>query len=614
MADSGVKSPNIPSSSIVEDFMGNRNGSTVRIPADAAALQLLATGPFQMLTNAGKLFETLAELNAAAVGDFTPWVFADPDGEKNGIYRRIGSAWVWAMPLPYSFIKATNSGVGTPSAIQADTGIPVSEAALVIVPIAETSDESPVAISFNGQAALTVKSNSGNDIAEGGLIAGMLIVGVKDGETFRLITDQANSAIVAQAEAFAQQARGYRDDTATAGEEIAEYIVEAQGWSTKAKEWAVSMNLIDGSYHSAAYWANQSYLTGGVPIGTKVAMYGNGATTPPGYIKWIPGFEVTSALPDLRAYGLANGWAVNGNGNPVLPAGDSLFERMWLPGQTRDAGRAFGTVQADAFQGHKFELLTNAGGRGTSTVVGQVDVIDGSTTGSVTNRIGNPITDGTNGAPRTATETRVANVTFTWFIKAYSAPIDAATVAAAQVLSDLADARARVAALEASQGWKYVGRYQPSAAAYALVPNLSAYKKIRLKGRVQKSVTNEAILLQFSADNGNAFVTTSTYGQAYYGQQAAAAMINTSSLSGVAISVTNLVNSNDMEFEITIDRLNEAAQTHILGKAGGYNTSSVLFATSYYARQTDSTIFNALRLIAPTGTLTGDFIVEGIAA
>lgn len=72
-----------------------------------------------------------------------------------------------------------------------------------------------------------------------------------------------------------------------------------------------------------------------------------------------------------------------------------------------DAARVLGSTQTDAFQGHKH---TNGVGGGAPTVVT-------GTFGIGTGTTGNPINDGTNGVPRTATETRPYNIALLGCIK-----------------------------------------------------------------------------------------------------------------------------------------------------------------------------------------------------
>ncbi|ANM12037.1 hypothetical protein [Rhizobium sp. N324] len=164
------------------------------------------------LASGGKVYAT----RAALYGDLSQppntmaWVIGDPTASYNGIYRKNGAAnsgsWTWLADLPYSFIVATDMGSGTPNAIQAASSIPVSQSALIILGVFEANTGSPVTVSFNGGSSLTVKTNSGNDVLAGGLIAGMQLLGVISGSTFRLVSDQVTSAIIAAAEDAADRA------------------------------------------------------------------------------------------------------------------------------------------------------------------------------------------------------------------------------------------------------------------------------------------------------------------------------------------------------------------------------------------------------------------------
>lgn len=136
------------------------------------------------------------------------WVMGDTVPANNGIYRKVGASgsgsWVRMGDLPFAFIMATNAGAGTPDAIVATSSLPVPAAdgaALISVNIVSDNTTAPVTVAFNGGAPLTIKTMSGNDVAPGGLTAGMIVTGFKAGSTFRMITDQASAAIQAAAEA-----------------------------------------------------------------------------------------------------------------------------------------------------------------------------------------------------------------------------------------------------------------------------------------------------------------------------------------------------------------------------------------------------------------------------
>ncbi|WP_201269937.1 hypothetical protein [Sinorhizobium meliloti] len=157
-----------------------------------------------------KSTKALLDADLAHAADVTAWVYADPTVANNGIYSKSGASgsgsWSFILPLPFSFIIASDTGAGTPNAIQATTSLPVSSSALVWMNVFEANTASPVTVSFNGGTALTIKTNSGNDVAPGGLTAGMIVMGIVSGSTFRLVSDQASASIVAAAEAAADRA------------------------------------------------------------------------------------------------------------------------------------------------------------------------------------------------------------------------------------------------------------------------------------------------------------------------------------------------------------------------------------------------------------------------
>ena len=159
------------------------------------------------LTNGGLIFASKALLDASLnyAANTMAWVLGDATVANNGIYRKIGASgtgsWTRVADLPFSFIIASDVGAGTANAIQATTSIPVSESALIWMNVFEANTASPVTVSFNGGSALTIKTNTGNNIATGGLVSGMIVLGVVSGSTFRILNDQVSSAIIAAAEA-----------------------------------------------------------------------------------------------------------------------------------------------------------------------------------------------------------------------------------------------------------------------------------------------------------------------------------------------------------------------------------------------------------------------------
>jgi len=150
-------------------------------------------------------------------------VIADSTVAFNGIYRKAGGSgsgsWSRVADLPYSFIRLSDAGAGTANAIVATSSIPLPTAAystLFLMNVFE-ANTGAVTIAANGAAARPLKTNSGNDIVDGGLTAGMLAAFVDDGTNFRLVSDQASAVIQAAAEAALALAEAAVDIVAASG-------------------------------------------------------------------------------------------------------------------------------------------------------------------------------------------------------------------------------------------------------------------------------------------------------------------------------------------------------------------------------------------------------------
>lgn len=190
---------------------------------------LAETEQLSSLTPYGdRFYGSKAELDADLAHDAPAGaiVFADPVADNVGIYRKIGASgsgsWVQVIKgLPgYSFQIAGNAGAGTANAIVATTGLPISGAQLIALPIVATNTASPVTVSFNGGTALTIKTaSSGINPAIGGLQSGMTVWGYVSGSNFQLISDQASAAIQAAAEAAQAASELARDEAETARDE-----------------------------------------------------------------------------------------------------------------------------------------------------------------------------------------------------------------------------------------------------------------------------------------------------------------------------------------------------------------------------------------------------------
>ncbi|MCO6386344.1 glycoside hydrolase family 55 protein [Aliihoeflea sp. 40Bstr573] len=128
------------------------------------------------------------------------------------------------LTLPNLLIRATDTGAGTPNAIQATTNLtlPAGDAtALIALNIFEMNTGSPVTVSFNGGAALTIKTVAGNNVEPGALPGGTNVLGIRVGTNFQLFSDQASAALLTEMEELLEDFQtlflGVRADDPTTG-------------------------------------------------------------------------------------------------------------------------------------------------------------------------------------------------------------------------------------------------------------------------------------------------------------------------------------------------------------------------------------------------------------
>lgn len=268
-----------------------RDFVTDGVPASGAnkpkkrEIRTLLAGYEQIITaftsNGGLIYSSLALLNAdlSRPANSMAWVMGDPIAANNGVYGKVGASgagsWTRRADLPFPVIVAEDNGAGTPNAIQATSAIPVSSSSLVTLTIYESNTSSPVSISFNGGDPLVMKTNSGNDIQPSGLPS--VVLGRVSGSTFRLVSDVVSSAIVAQAEAAANDARDYRDQAqaAAAGVTLPSAVAgtflrqksDASGYETRtpaqvASDINVQQRNVDGGFTMSATSTTQAWDNG----------------------------------------------------------------------------------------------------------------------------------------------------------------------------------------------------------------------------------------------------------------------------------------------------------------------------------------------------------------
>jgi hypothetical protein len=99
----------------------------------------------------------------------------------------------------------------------------------------------------------------------------------------------------------------------------------------------------------------------------------------------------------------------------VLPDLRGEFVRGWDDGRGVNPGRALLTLELDAFQGH-FHEQWGVANQGQNT--GLADTVKNPSNLLSSDSVRKPTTDGTNGTPRTASETRPRSIAFNYIVRA----------------------------------------------------------------------------------------------------------------------------------------------------------------------------------------------------
>jgi microcystin-dependent protein len=194
-------------------------------------------------------------------------------------------------------------------------------------------------------------------------------------------------------------------------------------WYNNVQEEIVNVILaaggtLDGNNRAQMLAAIQQLIVSGGAPGEIVFFAKN--TAPVGYLKANGAAISRGAYSALfAAIGTTFG-AGDGSTTFSVPDLRGRFARGWVDDGTVDTGRAFGSSQTDALQGHYHSPIFNPGGGAVSSnVITTTTSSVGGGAGSVLvgTVAGSPATDGTNGTPRTAAETRPNNIALLACIK-----------------------------------------------------------------------------------------------------------------------------------------------------------------------------------------------------
>jgi len=321
-----------------------------------------------VLSAGGKIYASKAQMNADLSPAANTPAIVMGDGANDGYYQKVGApgsgSWVFRGPLPYSFIRASNIGAGSPNAIVATSSvaIPAADAAALITVNVTMQNTGPVSVSFNGSAALDILTSTGNPLSAGYLLPGMLLTGFVENGKFRLLTDIASSAIVAAAEAAQRAAEAAQSaaEAAAAGVNLPPVtantmlVDNADGTARETKTFAEVLNLlspkiknrIDDVWYASDFGIKsngsdqRAKLQSALDSGENIAF-------PPLANPIVCDGDLTISVSGQKLYGLASPAALSGPAiTPVHTSGDFLkitapnviLEKLRIKGPGRTSG------------------------------------------------------------------------------------------------------------------------------------------------------------------------------------------------------------------------------------------------------------------------------------
>lgn len=194
------------------------------------------------------------------------------------------------------------------------------------------------------------------------------------------------------------------------GEDVAIFT----GTGTELLGGATSNDTVptDGAHLTNKTYVDAQINARGVLTG-EVKMWATNAA-PTGYLE-CDGAAVSRTTYAALFAVIGTAWGT-GDGSTTFNVPDMRgeFPRGWDHGRGVDTGRAFASAQQDAFQGHWHESY----GDGLNVTSGAVNVVRATAGTLISNSpVRDATTDGTNGTPRTAAETRPRNKALMFIIK-----------------------------------------------------------------------------------------------------------------------------------------------------------------------------------------------------
>ncbi|MGV1784345.1 MULTISPECIES: hypothetical protein [Agrobacterium] len=193
--------------------------------------------------SSGPWFATRAAMTLVYAANTIAIVYNDETASNNGLYIKTGASgsgsWTQLTSfLPgYQFVTASPTDASTANAIIASTSprLPAGDGvALVTLAIPTTNITSPVTVSFDGGAALTIKTRTGEDPDAGEMQQNDVVAGFVSGATFRLISDLNSLRNFQSAKAWANNEEDAPLPASLGGDGATTF--SAKHWAAKSKE------------------------------------------------------------------------------------------------------------------------------------------------------------------------------------------------------------------------------------------------------------------------------------------------------------------------------------------------------------------------------------------
>jgi|GEM_PF-4298260 len=287
---------------------GANNPKKADIRSWASWLESLVTSG---VLSSGPWFATKAVMTLGYAANTVAVVYNDPTAANNGLYIKSGASGsgVWTQLtsfLPgYQFVTASPTGASTANAIVATTSprLPAGDGvALVTLVIPATNTASPVTVRFDGGAALTIKTRTGENPDAGELQQNDVVAGFVSGSTFRLISDLNSLRNFQSAKAWANNDEDAPVPASLGGDGSTTF--SAKHWAAKSNEDAdrseVARTGAEAARDIAAGYASDAVSQGNVPIYATVV--------------GMPALEIPAGINAIRV----NGYYAAGDGGGAL--------------------------------------------------------------------------------------------------------------------------------------------------------------------------------------------------------------------------------------------------------------------------------------------------------